>query len=108
MIRVTCLVFFGVGEELKIVAYILNRMPSKFVSNTPFKLWTRTKPSLNHFRIWGCPTEIGLFNPANKKTDPKFVRGFFIRYLERSKGYKFYSLVAGNKAVESITARFLE
>ncbi|GJX19268.1 retrovirus-related pol polyprotein from transposon TNT 1-94 [Tanacetum coccineum] len=37
--------------------YLLNRVPSKSVPNTPFELWTGRKPSLRHLHVWGCPTE---------------------------------------------------
>ncbi|KAI4380253.1 hypothetical protein MLD38_006466 [Melastoma candidum] len=71
------------GEALKKTAYILNRVPSKSVHKTPFELWTGRKPSLNHFRVWGCPAEVRLFNPIKKKTNPRTIRAFFIGYLER-------------------------
>ena len=41
-------------EALKTVTYILNRVPTKFVPKTLFKLWTRQKPSFNHFWVWSC------------------------------------------------------
>ena len=31
------------GEALKTTLYILNRVPSKFVSKTPFELWDKKK-----------------------------------------------------------------
>ena len=43
------------GEALKTAMYILNRVPSKYVPKISFELWTGRKPSLNHFRVWGCP-----------------------------------------------------
>ncbi|KAH9765063.1 Amine oxidase [Citrus sinensis] len=44
-------------EALKMAAYILNRVPTKAVSKTPFKLWKGWKPSLRHIRVWGCSSE---------------------------------------------------
>ena len=41
------------GEALKTAMYILNRVPSKAVSKTPFELWTGRKPSLRHIYIYG-------------------------------------------------------
>jgi len=37
------------GEALRIVAYILNHVPSKFVPKTPYKLMTGRRPTLKHF-----------------------------------------------------------
>ena len=39
------------GYALEIAAYILNLVPSKFVSKTATELWKGRKPSLNHIRI---------------------------------------------------------
>ena len=54
------------------------------------------KPSLKHLRVWGCSSEIRLYNPHKKKLDPRAVNGllFFIGYpkkkkKKKSKGYKF-------------------
>lgn len=57
---------------------------------TPFELWIRMKPSLRHLHIWGYPAKAGFYNPLEKKLDSKIVRGYFIGYLEKSKGYRFY------------------
>ena len=40
------------GEALKTAAYILNQVPSKFISKTPYELWLQKKPSLRHFHVW--------------------------------------------------------
>ena len=39
------------GEALKTVAYILNQLPSKSVSKTPYELWSQKKLSLRHFHV---------------------------------------------------------
>lgn len=51
------------GEELKNIVYILNRVPSKVVSKTPYEPWTGKKPSIRHLHIWGCPTEVRPYKP---------------------------------------------
>ena len=38
------------GDALLTAAYILNRVPSKSVSSTPYELWTGKKPDLNNLR----------------------------------------------------------
>ena len=96
------------GEGIKTANYILNRVPSKFVPKTLFELWTSRKPSLNHFRVWGCPVEVRLYNPQEKKLDPITVWCYFIGYPDHSKCYKFYNPTHGQRIVESLTAKFLE
>ena len=83
------------GEAIKTANYILNRVPNKFVSKAPFALWTSRKPSLTHFQVWGCPAEVGLYNPREKKLDPRTIQCCFIGYPGHSKGYKFYNHTHG-------------
>ena len=40
-----------------------------------------------HMRVWGCPFEVRIYNPHEKKLDPWTLCGFFIGYAEMSKGY---------------------
>lgn len=77
---------------LRTATYVLNRVPSKTVPKTPYELWTGRKPSLRYLRVWGCPVEVRLYNPHEKKLDSRTVSGFFIGYPEKSKGYTFYCL----------------
>ncbi|GKC28100.1 retrovirus-related pol polyprotein from transposon TNT 1-94, partial [Tanacetum coccineum] len=71
---------------LRTVVYLLNRVHSKSVPKTPFELWTGKKPSLRHLHVWGCPTEVRVYNPQEKKLDSQTVSGYFIGYPEKSKG----------------------
>ena len=66
------------------------------------------KPSLRHIRVWGCPSEGRIYNPLEKKLDPRTISGYFIRYAERSKGYRFYCPSHNTRIVESRNAKFLE
>ena len=95
-------------EALKTAVYILNRVPTKAVQKTPFELWKGWKPSLRHMRIWGCPSEVRIYNPQEKKLDPRTVSGYFIGYAEKSKGYRFYCPSHTTRIVESRNAKFLE
>ncbi|KAL0313498.1 UNVERIFIED_CONTAM: Copia protein [Sesamum radiatum] len=95
-------------EALKTAVYILNRVPTKAVSKTPFELFKGWKPSLRHVRIWGCPSEVRVYNPQEKKLDPRTISGYFVGYAERSKGYRFYCPSNSTRIVESRNAKFLE
>ena len=46
------------GEALRMTTYILNQFPSKFVPKTPFELWSRRKPNLHNFCVWGFKAEV--------------------------------------------------
>ena len=93
---------------LRTATYVLNRVPSKAVPKTPYELWTGRKPSLRHLRVWGCPAEVRLYNPHEKKLDSRTVSGFFIGYPEKSKGYTFYCPNHSTRIVDSGNARFIE
>ena len=95
-------------EALKTAIHILNRVPSKSVPKTPYKLWIEKEPSLNHLRVWGCPAEAKVFNPNIGKLDSKTVSCHFIGYLEKSKCYRFYCPGRQTKFVETRHAVFLE
>jgi hypothetical protein len=95
-------------EALKTTMYILNRVPTKAVPKTPFELWKGWKPSLQHMCVWGCPNEVRIYNPQEKKLDPRTISGYFIGYVERSKGYRFYCPSHSTRIVESRNAKFFE
>ena len=95
-------------EALKTTMYILNRVPTKVVPKTPFELWKGWKPSLRHIRVWGCPSEVRIYNPQEKKLDPRTISAYFIGYVEMSKWYRFYYPSHNTRIVESRNAKFLE
>ncbi|WVZ04530.1 hypothetical protein V8G54_025336 [Vigna mungo] len=94
--------------SLKTAVYLVNRVPSKAVSKTPYELWTGRKPNLRHLHVWGCPAEVRLYNPHEKKLDARTISGYFIGYPEKSKGYRFYCPNHSTRIVESGNARFIE
>jgi hypothetical protein len=67
----------------------------------------RQKSSLNHFHIWGCPTEVWPYRPNEKKLNFRTVSCYFIGYSEKSRGFKFYDPKA-KSFFETINARNLE
>ncbi|CAN6567561.1 unnamed protein product [Malus baccata var. baccata] len=71
------------GYALYTTAYLLNRVPSKSVSQTPYEIWYGRKPSLNHIKIWGCEAYV-------KKLEARSVRCYFVGYPREIMGYEFY------------------
>ncbi|RDY10624.1 hypothetical protein CR513_04821, partial [Mucuna pruriens] len=95
------------GEALKIVIYILNRIPTKAINKTPYELWTGKKPSIKHLHIWGCPTEARPYRPHERKLDSRTVSCYFVGYGECSRGYNFYN-PNSRSFFETGNARILE
>ena len=59
-------------------------------------------------RVWGCSSEVRIYNPQEKKLDPMTINGYFIGYVESSKGYIFYCPSHSTSIVESRNAKFLK
>ena len=76
------------GHALESAVYILNNVPSKSVSETPYELWSKRKSSLRHFRIWGCPAHVLVQNP--KKLERRSKLCLFVGYPKETKGGLFY------------------
>ena len=49
-----------------------------------------------------------IYNPQEKKLNPRTISGYFIGYAEKSKGYRFYCPSHTIRIVESRNAKFLE
>ncbi|KAF7835913.1 Retrovirus-related Pol polyprotein from transposon TNT 1-94 [Senna tora] len=95
------------GEALKTAIYILNRVPIKAVTKTPYEMWTSKKPCIGNLHVWGCPAEARPYKPFEKKLDSRTVSCFFVGYSERSKGYKFYD-ASNHSFFETRNAKFIE
>nr|WCJ32082.1 hypothetical protein M5689_013526 [Euphorbia peplus] len=69
---------------------ILNRVPTKATSKTPYEHWTRKKPSLKNLNIWGCTAGPRPYRPNEKKLDFETTCCYFFGYSEMSMGFRFY------------------
>ena len=58
-------------EALKLIVYILNRVPTKVVSKTPYELCTDKKLNIKHLNVWDCPNEARPYRPNEKKLDSR-------------------------------------
>ena len=95
-------------EAQKTTVYILNWVSTKVFQKTPFELFKGWKPSLRHIHVWGCPSEVRIYNPLEKKLDLRTISGHFIGYAKKSKGYRFYCPSHTTRIVESRNVKFLE
>ncbi|KAL1209598.1 Retrovirus-related Pol polyprotein from transposon TNT 1-94 [Cardamine amara subsp. amara] len=75
------------GDALLTAAYVLNLVPTKSVTSTPYELWTGRKPVLTHLRPWGSAAFVRDISHPHGKLDPRGKKCIFIRYSEHSKGY---------------------
>ena len=94
------------GYALQIATDILNIVLSKFILKTPLELWCGRKPSLRHYRKWGCSAYV-LNRRNTKKLDSRTEVCLFIGYPKGTKGGIFYNL-RDKKAFVSTDVTFLE
>ncbi|KAL2237188.1 UNVERIFIED_CONTAM: Retrovirus-related Pol polyprotein from transposon TNT 1-94 [Sesamum indicum] len=102
------------GEALNTACHILNRVPLKHNTSTPFELWRGRKPSLKYFRVWGCLAKVLILEHKRKKLGPKTVDAVFLGYVETSYALRFLVIkseipgIEVNTIVEFRDAVFLE
>ena len=46
------------GYALETAARVLNVLPRKFVTSTPYEIWRGKKLEFSYFRVWGCPSHV--------------------------------------------------
>jgi len=75
------------GDALLMTVCILNHVPIKSVSVTPYELWYRRKPSLAHLHPWGSADYV--HNPTHRhgKLGLRATKILFTWYPKHSKGY---------------------
>ena len=76
------------GYALENAAHILNLVPTKKVSKTPYDMWFKKMSSLKYLRIWGCEAYIKRDTQDKLKSTSENV--IFIGYPSSSYGYIFY------------------
>ena len=89
------------AEVVHTAVHILNRCPTKALKDkTPVEAWSGIKPSVSHFKNFGCICYAHV--PVEKKTklDEKSKKCVFLGYSDVTKGYRFLD-VKTNKLVVS-------
>jgi len=78
-------------EAVNWAVHVLNRSPTLAVRNkTPEEAWSGTKPSVAHFRVFGCVSYAHI--PDNKRTklDSKSLKCVLLGVSKESKAYRLY------------------
>ncbi|RVW80052.1 Retrovirus-related Pol polyprotein from transposon TNT 1-94 [Vitis vinifera] len=78
-------------EAVNWTVHVLNRSPTLAVQNkTPEEAWSGVKPSVEHFRVFGCISHVHV--PDNKRTklDDKSLSCVLLGVSEGSKAYRLY------------------
>lgn len=76
-------------EAAKWPCHVLNRsLASTIKDKTPEECWSGFKPSVEHFKVFGCVGNVHVPEARRFKLDTRSQKQVFIGYNEKSKGYK--------------------
>lgn len=79
------------GEAVSTAIYLLNRSPTKSVQGkTPYEAWHSDKPSVNHFRTFGCVAFAKVTKPNQQKLADRSLRTVMLGYEANTKAYRVY------------------
>jgi hypothetical protein len=79
------------AEACMTAIYVQNRSHHQILKNiTPEEAFTRVKPEIRHFRIFGCPIYFHVPKEKRSKLDPSRRKGTFVGHSESSKAYWIY------------------
>jgi hypothetical protein len=77
------------AEAINCENYIVNRTPTKALKNiTPEESWTKIKPDVSHFRVFGSIAWTHIPDEKRKALQPKSEKCIFLGYSEDVKGYR--------------------
>jgi hypothetical protein len=76
-------------EAINCANYIVNHTPTKALKNiTPEEDWTKIKPNVSHFRVFGSIAWAHSPDEKRKGLQPKSENCIFVGYSEDVKGYR--------------------
>jgi len=78
-------------EAINWIVHVLNRNPTLTIKNkTPEEAWSGAKPSVEHFRDFGCIAHVHVLDNNRTKLDDKSLSCVLLGVSEESKGYRLY------------------
>jgi hypothetical protein len=87
------------AEACMTTLYVQNRSPHQILKNiTPEEAFTKVKPQIGHFIIFGCPMYLHVPKEKRSKLEPSGRKGTFVGYNESSKAYRIY--IPGQRQIE--------
>ena len=82
-------------EAVNWTVHILNRSPTFAVrSKTPEEAWSGIKPSVSHFRVFGCISHVHVPDNRRVKLDNKSRKCIFFGVSDESKVYRLFDPIS--------------
>jgi transposase InsO family protein len=77
------------AEAINCEVYIVNYNPTKALKNiAPEESWTKIKPDVSHFRVFGSIAWAHILDEKRKALQPKSEKCIFVGYSEDVKDYR--------------------
>ena len=77
------------AEAINCANYIVNRTPTKVLQGiTSEEAWSKIKPDVSHFRVFGCEARDHISDEKRKALEPESEKCIFVGYSEDVKGYR--------------------
>lgn len=96
------------GDAVMTACYLINRIPTKVLDDlSPFEVLNKTKPNINHLRVFGSVCFVLVPRDQRNKLDAKSTRSVFIGYSTTQKGYRCYD-PSTKRIMTSRDVKFLE
>ncbi|KAG7599434.1 Integrase catalytic core [Arabidopsis suecica] len=96
------------GDAVLSACYLINRIPTKILKDlSPFEVINKTKPSLDHLRVFGCVCFVLVPGDQRNKLEPKSEKCVFLGYSTTQKGYKCFN-PSTNRMLVSRDVKFFE
>ncbi|UYV76796.1 K02A2.6-like, partial [Cordylochernes scorpioides] len=96
------------AEAVATAPYVKNCTPHRSIKlDTPMEKWKGRKPSIRHFRIFGCLAFWPITQQHRSKFMPKSRKGIFVSYSLKRKAYRVYDIIT--KKIEEVrSVKFVE
>ncbi|KAL1220949.1 Retrovirus-related Pol polyprotein from transposon RE1 [Cardamine amara subsp. amara] len=80
------------GDAVMTACYLINRLPTVSLGSvSPYEVLNKTKPSVDHLRVFGCICYVFIPDALRNKLEPKSIKCVFVGYSPTQKGYKCYN-----------------
>ncbi|KAL1204516.1 Retrovirus-related Pol polyprotein from transposon RE1 [Cardamine amara subsp. amara] len=80
------------GDAVMTASHLINMLPTRNLGDrSPYEVLNKTKPYVDHLRVFGCICYVFVPDALRNKLEPKSVKCMFIGYSSMQKGYKCYN-----------------
>jgi hypothetical protein len=79
-------------EAVNWTIHVLNRSPTFAVRNmTPEEAWSGSRPSVEHFRVFGCLAHVHILDSKRIKLDDRSMKCILLGVSKESKAYRLFN-----------------